>query len=1547
MYKNKEEILARRSQLSQAKQELLEKRLRGKGDDSLLKIIPERSKTEPAPLSFAQQRLWFLHQFAPENSFYNEAVAVSLKGTLNVAALEQSLNEIVLRHEILRTNFKTVDGQTVQVVAPSLTLTLPVVNLCELLVSEQKARVQQLAITETQHAVDLTKDILLRGRLLKLNEAEHILLLSMHHIIFDGWSLGVIVRELAQFYKAIASKQTASLPELPIQYADFAIWQRTWLQGEVLENQLSYWKQRLSNLPVLELPTDKPRSAVQTFKGAKQFFTLSKELSEALKALSQQEDVTLFMTLLAAFKAMLHRYTNQDDIVVGSVIANRNRPEIEPLIGFFVNSLVLRTDHSGNPTFRELLARVREVTLGAYAHQDLPFEKLVEVLNPERTLSRSPLFEVMFTLNNAPIPLLELGDLTITPLEIDSGIAKFDLDLSLTDTEQGLTGYVEYDTNLFEAATIARMLGHWQIILTGIVANPDQHLADLPLLTNAEQGLLMEWNETGSRRQTAGRTERELCIHQLFEAQAARTPDAVAVVFGDQKLTYRELNQRANQLADYLQQLGVKPEILVGICVERSLEMVVGILGILKAGGAYVPLDPTYPQERKAFMLSDAQVSVLLTQQSLLPKLPQQVAQVICLDTKWELLAHQKQENPHSSVTPQNLAYVIYTSGSTGKSKGVMIAHQSLVNAYCSWEQAYQLRSLTCHLQMASFSFDVFSGDVVRSLCSGGKLVLCPRELLLAPEELYEFMCQEQVDCAEFVPVVLRNLIQYLEESNQRLDFMRLLICGSDSWYVEEYKRFRQLCGLKTRLINSFGLTEATIDSSYFETASVHLPVEQLVPIGRPFVNTQIYILDSHLQQVPIGVFGELYIGGVGLARGYCDRPQLTAAKFVPHPFSVEPGARLYQTGDLARWLPDGNIDFRGRIDYQEKIRGYRIEVGEIEATLSQHPAVSETVVSACQDSHGEKRLVAYVVQNLHYQSEAELPTQLEQEQVSQWQTIYDSENFEQIPDPTFNIRGWDSSYTGLPLAEPQMREWRDRTAERILSLNPTRVLEIGCGTGLLLFPIAPHCTQYCGTDFSTAALRYTQNVLERLESIPQVQLLPRMADNFAGLEVATFDTVIINSVVQYFPSISYLLRVLEGVVNLVQPGGFIFLGDIRSLPLLEAFHASVQLHQAPTSLSLEQLQQRIKRRIAIEQELVIDPAFFSAFKQHLPQIERVQIQPKRGCYSNELTKFRYDVILHVGVGEQREQINSSPLPSLDWQEQQLTLDSVRQLLTAEPEILRLRRVPNARILPDVKTVELLAADDVQTVGDLQMLLPSVVGEGVDPENLWALSCDFPYFIDINWSNSRTDGNYDVLLQRTNTDKAEFPEEIELKPWSAYANNPLQQQLTRQLLPQFRSYLKERLPDYMIPSVFMMLDTLPLLPNGKVDRRSLPVPDIARPELEATFVPPRNSTEEKLTQIWIEVLGVEQVGIHDNFFELGGDSILSIQIIAKANQAGLKITPKQIFEYQAIAELAAVASITGSIQVEQQSVSEYTPSDFSLVQLNEEELEEALSKIQF
>jgi amino acid adenylation domain-containing protein len=906
-----------------------------------------------ASLSYAQERLWFLEQLQPGTAAYNMPAALRLRGPLDVGALGQSLGEIVRRHEALRTTFVAVEGRPFQVIAEPRAVGLPVIDLAGLPETEREAEAERLAGEEAQRPFDLARDLLLRARLLRLDEREHVLLLTLHHIACDAWSVGVLSREVAELYEAFSRGQPSCLPELPLQYADFAAWQRAWLQGETLATQLGYWKRRLAGVPpALELPTDRPRPAVPSSRGGRHPFTFPRELGESLQALGRREGGTLFMTLLGAFQVLLSRYTGSDDIVVGSPVAGRSERETERLIGLFVNTLVLRTDLSGDPTFRELLGRVREVCLDAHAHQDLPFEKLVEELQPERDPSRTPLFQVMFTLQNAPRAALSMAGLEVSGMAVDRATAKFDLSLSMGETERGLQGTLAYSAGLFDAATIARLARHYRTLLEGVVADPERRLSELPLLTEEErQQILVEWNATASDY------PRERCVHELFEAQVERTPEAVAVACEGQHLTYRELNWRANQLAHHLRRLGVGPEVPVGICVERSLEMLVGLLGILKAGGAYVPLDPTCPLERLAFVLNDTRVPLLLTQERLVSRLPAHAVQVVRLDADWGAIGQAPATNRSSDLRPDNLAYVIYTSGSTGQPNGVAVEHRSLVN-YLTWVQEHLFDPNMQSLPTATnLTFDASLKQVFGPLLSGGAVWVISDDLAADPAALLQAITMRAPAGLNCVPSVWQAILDTIRSGRSRgPSSLEHLFLGGEQLSRELVDRsLAELAQL--RIWNLYGPTEATANA----TAGRIIPGEA-VTIGRPIANTRIYILDQRLQPVPVGVPGELHIGGACLARGYLNCPKLTAERFIPDSFGGEPGGRLYRTGDLARYRPDGQIEFLGRLDDQVKVRGYRIELGEIEAALVGHPGVREAVVVAGEDEFGDNRLLAYIV---------------------------------------------------------------------------------------------------------------------------------------------------------------------------------------------------------------------------------------------------------------------------------------------------------------------------------------------------------------------------------------------------------------------------------------------------------------------------------------------------------------------------------------------------------------------------------------------------------
>jgi amino acid adenylation domain-containing protein len=938
------------SNLSPAKKALLQKWQQGQFK---AQNTPKRLYLDSASLSFSQQRLWFIDQLYNGSPFYNILGGFHLKGVLNVTSFQQSLNEILRRHEAWRTIFLTKDKQPVQVIVPKLTWELPIINLEHLAGKDWEAEVQRLAIAEAQNPFDLTNGPLVRATLLRLGETEHIFLLNMHHIVSDGWSIGVFAQELAKLYAAFAQGQSSPLPELPIQYADFTIWERDRLQGELLKTQLNYWKQQLSGeLPILRLPVDRPRPSNASFVGKKYYFKFPKNLTDALNILSKAEEVSLFMTLLAAFNTLLYRYTEQEDILVGSPIANRNQPELEGMLGFFVNTLVMRTDLSGNPSFQELLGQVREVTLGAYAHQDLPFEKLVEELRPKRDLKQNPLFQVMFVLQNTPIPTQEVLGLTLRALEVDSGTAMFDILLSLTETDQGLTGFLEYNTDLFNTATITQFVANFQTLLASIVANPHQCISELPLLTAKQQEqLLVEWNNT-QKDYPGG------CLHHLFEQQVNKSPNAIALVEESEQITYEQLNRRANQLAHYLQKLGVTTETLVAICLERSLDLVVGVLAILKAGGAYIPLDPHYPGNRLAFMLADSQASVLITKQRLLEKLPKSSAKTVCLDIDIDNIAQESQENPYSSANAENLAYILYTSGSTGTPKGVEGTHRGTVNGLNWFWESYPPTAdeICCHKTAISFGDSIW--EIFGPLLQGLPAVIISDSIVKDTRLFLETLAHYQVTRIILVPSLLRVILDTYSHLAKNLCHLKIWMTSGEPLSIDLTQTFYEVLP-SAKLLNFYGLSEVSANAICYDTSLLPETATSIF-IGRPINNTQVYVLDRHLQPIPPGVWGELYISGVPIARSYLHSPELNQERFINHPFI--PGVKLFKTGDIARYRNDRNLEYLGRRDHQVKIRGFRIELGEIEAVLARHPAVKESAVIARSDRRGEQRLLAYVV---------------------------------------------------------------------------------------------------------------------------------------------------------------------------------------------------------------------------------------------------------------------------------------------------------------------------------------------------------------------------------------------------------------------------------------------------------------------------------------------------------------------------------------------------------------------------------------------------------
>jgi amino acid adenylation domain-containing protein/non-ribosomal peptide synthase protein (TIGR01720 family) len=945
--------------LSESQRALLLQRLnkaaRNRAEQPEAARIPTRPRDSNLfPLSFSQQRLWFFDQLVPGNSFFNMPAAVRFGGPLDVAALEKSLNEIVRRHEVLRTNFVAVDGEPRQATLPALRLQVERLDLRHLEEEEaREAEVRRLATEEAQRPFDLTAAPLLRATVVRLGEEDHALLLTMHHIVSDGWSMGVLLRELGALYEAYSAGRPSPLAELPIQYADYAAWQRESLRGDVLDRQLSYWKRQLDGITPLQLPTARPRPAVQTFRGRREFVAFEKGVTDALKALARGEGTSLYVTLLAVFKALLQRYSGQHDIVIGSLIAGRNRSEVEPLIGFFVNALVLRTDLSGNPTFRELLGRVRQTALGAYAHQDLPLEKIVEELQPERDLSRHPLYQVHFVMQNAADAGggAEVPGLSMRPQAFDSEMIRVDLEFHLSEAGETLRGVMVYNTDLFDAEAVRRLLSHYQVMVAAVVSDPDRRLEELPMLTEAERGqLLVEWNSTSAPYPA------DACLHQLFERHAAGRPAAPALIERGVTLDYRELDGRANRLAGRLRRAGVGPETRVGICLPRSSEMVVAVLAVLKAGGAFVPLDSTYPEERLTFMMRDARIHLLLTDGQFRSEEAHNL-----LTEDWP--GDDDPESPadvSGGVTPDNLAYVIYTSGSTGRPKGVALSHRGVVNNLADLNRGiagYEARTLN----LSSMSFDMCVYEVLGTLAAGGTILLPEPSAARDPAHWAELIVRHRATVWNSAPALLEMLVNYVEDKPELWPrSLRIAFLGGDWIPVTLPGRLKAMAP-DLRFVALGGATEASIHSIVYVVEATD-PAWKSIPYGMPMSNQHAYVLDAAGRLVPVGVPGELHLGGVGLARGYFGAPGLTASKFIPNPYSRTPGGRMYRTGDLARYMPDGNIELLGRIDHQVKISGYRIELGEILAALRQHPGVDDCVAVVREDGAGTQRLVAYFV---------------------------------------------------------------------------------------------------------------------------------------------------------------------------------------------------------------------------------------------------------------------------------------------------------------------------------------------------------------------------------------------------------------------------------------------------------------------------------------------------------------------------------------------------------------------------------------------------------
>ncbi|AYA40245.1 non-ribosomal peptide synthetase [Xenorhabdus nematophila] len=1465
-----------------------------------LQAIQRDEHATDYPLSFAQQRLWLIDQANGSSPQYNGTGDFRLKETVNIEALEAAVKSLLERHEALRTHFKIIDNEPRQVIATTYNLPVIYHDLSALSETDKNHHLKRLNKEEGDQIFNLSTDLMLRIRVVKLAENDYVIIYTMHHIAYDGWSIPIFLSEFFTLYRAYCHGENNPLPPLKIQYADYARWQRNWLQGEILEKQLTYWQNQLAGIvPLHHFPLDNPRPEKQGFEGRVHSQCFSEHFTQKIRALCAKHEVTLFMFLETAFAVLLSRYSNEKDIVIGMPIAGRRHRDIESLIGFFVNSLVIRTDLSGQPTFSELLKQNSRTILDAYEYQDLPFEMLVEKLSPERNLNHNPVFQIMFAVQNNQQDFIWEQEHIVQDEEKPLLTTRFDLEVHVYEQENELWVVWIADTSLFNSDTIDRLLANYETLLTSIVeamsdhsVNNEPSVHDLPFLADAEKHMLLhELNGPQAQYQ------RDLCFHELFEEQVALYPEKNALIFGESTLSYRELNEQANQLAHYLIELGIQPDTLIAICLPRSLQAVVVLLGILKAGGAYVPLDASYPKARLQYMLEHSGAEFILTETSLVEKLPVSQQTVICLDSD-EIQSHVQNMLTDNIVdrllplTENHLAYVIYTSGSTGRPKGAMMEHKGWVNLAHAQTTLFGIDADSRVLQFASWSFDAAILEMSMTLAYGATLYLISETQRRSPELLDAIIEKSQITHAVLPPA----LLPHLGFSKWR-SVSTLLLAGEavPPHIAAQWSQDR-------KLFNVYGPTECTS----IITCGL-LTADKRITIGKPLPNAVMRIMDSDGNLVPFGAEGELHIGGIQLARGYRNAPELTEKQFIRDPFSTNPADKLYRTGDLVRWTLDGELEFIGRIDSQVKIRSHRIELGEIESVLAGQDILSSAVVITNGDSD-DKKLIAYVCPSAEWL--ARKATEFNADYVQSWTEIFDEQYRQKSVKNTLadqhdadsDFGGWINSYTDQPIPLEQMEEWRTGTMQRINALHPRHLLEIGCGSGLLLYRYAEQCESVLATDISAEVLTRHQHSLQQ-RGWSHVQLRQGDALNSGVLAPDTFDTVIINSVVQYFPNVQYLDNVLAQLLPAVAAGGKILLGDIRNLDLLTTHVTAIeQSHLGEQRISVSTMANRIQRRLQQEEEFLISPTYFAQLPARYPEISRVDILVKRGVGDNEMLRYRYEVILHKRDNHAAS-CHDRPVTWFDFN----TIDAVSRLLQAGTyKTFGISGMPNARIKEDVELAEGLrhwpANQILSSLKNTGCLTSEAMEQILTFESLLQYAEQCGYQCGVTWSQKQSD-LLDVIFGRD-----ELPPVQARHQYSQthLANYPQISAIGGELSEQLEMALKKQLPDYMVPSLYIPLERMPLSLNNKIDKKALPVPDDSDVHHQ-NYVAPRDEIEEKLCQLWQKHLKINQVGIYDNFFSLGGHSLLAVKITASIkNDLSNNFSMNQMFSNPTIAQIASV-----------------------------------------
>ncbi|MEU2064587.1 amino acid adenylation domain-containing protein, partial [Streptomyces sp. NPDC013455] len=1416
-------------------------------------------RPERIPLSFAQARLWFLHRLEGPSATYNMPLALHLTGVVDTAALAEALADVVRRHEPLRTLFPETDGQPYQRIADpdEVRPDLPVRRIDAADLDEELRR-------SARYEFDLARQFPIRAELLILGPDESVLMLVIHHIAGDGWSGAPLARDLVTAYSARRDDTAPQWLPLPVQYADYTLWQRALLGDEndptgLLNEQLRYWRGQLAELPdEITVHGDRPRPAVATYRGGVVPITLDAELHAAVTELARDNGATVYMVLQATLAALLTRLGAGTDIAIGAGVAGRSEPALDDLVGLFVNMLVLRTDTSGSPRFAELLDQVRDTSLAAYSHQDIPFEHLVESLNPHRSAGRQSLFQVALVLqNNTSVPF-DLPGLRVRAEAVPTGTARFDLSLSVTEntapdgTPAGIGGTVEYATDLYDRPTVQAVVERWTRLIRQVVADPGRRIDTLDVITPDDESRLAGWR----------RYERDvepLTFSELFERQAAATPGAVAVSDGADTWTYGELNRHANHIAGRLIDRGIGPEDLVGIAVPRSARLVAVLLGVLKAGAAYVPVDLVFPAGRNRHVLTDSAPRLVLTSRAAAEDLPSDLTcELVMVDEDGFMRGGPgREDNPtdRHRVRPlvvDHPAYVIYTSGSTGRPKGVVVTHRGLAAFAETLRQRCAADENSRVLQLSSPSVDASVLEMVWAFSSGARLVIAGQHRL-AGDELAQALAEHHITHAHIPPSALSTLAP---ETAGRLPEFRMLSVGAEACPPDLVRLW--LPGRE--FVNAYGPTECTVAASHTFPLT-----EARAPIGRPVLDAELHVLDETLRPAAPGVPGELYIGGAGLARGYLGRGGLTASRFVANPFGT-PGSRMYRTGDVVRWNADGELEYLGRSDEQVKIRGFRVEPGEIERVLANHPSVERAVVVPRRDRSGAVSLAAYTVLAARATAEGF------DDQLSEWNDLYDQVYTGFSGDAGNDFVGWNSSFTGGPIPVEEMRAWQRAAVDAVLRFRPARVLEIGAGSGLLMTPLADEVDEYWGTDLSQVSVDRLRD-FARQRGWDHVRLSCQAAHDLSGLPRSRFDTVVINSVVQYFPSADYLRDVLTRVMDLLADGGRVIVGDVRHYGLLRVFQTAVHDFRGTSGARAA-----VERAIAVEKELLLAPEFFTSFEH--PALSGVEVSLKAGGASAELSGYRYEVVLHTAPARRL-----ADLPVLVWGRDITDLGR----LTGPA---RVTNIPNPRLADGVAAIRALDGADA---------VPTPPGPELEPETVRQWAAAHGMRAVPTWSSQRWN-TYDVVL----TDAAEAEPLAEVyRPAEAVeqANVPAVARTVGELVSELRATLKGQLPDYMVPATITPIERIPVTPNGKIDRRALPDPEV----MVSDGRRPRTPQEQILCELYADILGLERVGPDDSFFDLGGHSLLATRLTSRIRSVlGVEALLRQIFAAPSPAELAVV-----------------------------------------